>query len=312
MTLTAPKIYHLHPLAAGPLPEWPAHFQHIRGMGFDHVAIAPMFLPGEDGDIFVTANHERLHPALQWNGSADEGFSQLTSTARQHGLRVLLDITLGQVSGEAELRRREPGWFTTGFCGGPPDPRRAHRLGVALTRFQQTEAAEGLTGWWADRLTRLLAAGVSGFRFLEPHHVPAAVWRRVIIRLREVSADCLLLAWTPGVDRAAVARMEGLAFDRTCASTAWWDGRAPWLAEEIEAIRRLAPPLASPEPSFTERLAAQLPAGPDIASVYRHALNVAASVGCGLFVPMGFEYATRRPFDPAHTQAADFHSGRSE
>ncbi len=64
------------------------------------------------------------------------------------------------------------------------------------------------------------------------------------------------LAWTPGVERAALPRLEGIGFDHVCSSLAWWDGRANWLVEEIEVLRRIAPVIASPEPSFFERRAA--------------------------------------------------------
>ena len=30
----APRIYYLHPLIAGPLSQWPAHFERIAALGF--------------------------------------------------------------------------------------------------------------------------------------------------------------------------------------------------------------------------------------------------------------------------------------
>ena len=77
----AAKIYHVHPLVAGPIAAWPALFARVRAMGFDHVCLAPPFAPAPDGDIFVTADHEALHPALDWDGPADAGIAHLAEQA---------------------------------------------------------------------------------------------------------------------------------------------------------------------------------------------------------------------------------------
>jgi len=309
----AAKIYHVHPLVAGPVAAWPALFAHIQAMGFDHVCLAPPFAPAQDGDIFVTADHEALHPALAWDGSADAGLAHLAGQARRNGLRLMLDLTLHQVAADSAIRQRFPDWFSTGFCGGPPDPRRAPaRPDAAAARFGSTETADDLTDWWADRLIRLLRAGVAGFRALEPDRVPPAVWRRLLHRLRAEAPGSLMLAWTPGTDRAAAARLAGAGFDLVAASLAWWDGRAPWLMEEIETRRAVAPAIGSPEPSFADRLAAHLPAGADICTAYRHALRVTAATTAGLFLPMGFEYVTRRPFDAARATPDDLRAAQAE
>jgi starch synthase (maltosyl-transferring) len=309
----AAKIYHLHPLVAGPVSAWPSLFAQVRAMGFDHVCLAPPFAPAPDGDIFVTADHEALHPALDWQGDADSGLAELATQARRHDLRLMLDLALHQVSVEAALRQREPSWFSTGFCGGPPDPRRTPaRPDAATARFAGTETADGLTQWWIDRLSRLQAAGVAGFRCLEPDRVPAAVWRRVVVQAHASDPDCLMLAWMPGTDRRADARLAGAGFDLVAASFAWWDGRSPWLVEEIDQLRDIAPAIGSPEPSFADRLAGRLPPGADVAAAYRHALRLTAAASAGLFVPMGFEYAARRPFDAARATPDDLRLARAE
>ena len=307
------KIYHVHPLVAGPIPAWPDLFARVRAMGFDHVCLAPPFAPAPDGDIFVTADHEFLHPALDWHGSADSGVAHLAEQAGRNGLRLMLDLAVHQVAAESVVRQRFPDWFSTGFCGGPPDPRRAPaRPDAAAARFGATEMADGMTEWWSDRLSRLLRAGVAGFRALEQDRVPPAIWRRLIDRLRAAAPDILMLAWTPGTDRTAATRLQRAGFDLVASSLAWWDGHAPWLVEEITALRPVAPAIGSPEPSFADRLAGHLPAGTDIAAAYRHALRVAAATAVGLFLPMGFEYATRRTFDAARATPDDLRLAQAE
>jgi starch synthase (maltosyl-transferring) len=309
----APKIYHLHPLVAGKLSDWPSHFARCRAMGFDTVCVAPPFVPGASGDIFIIGDHEALHPGLGWPGPADAGIARMARQAAEHGLSVWLDLSIDQVAIDAVIRRRADDWFAPGGCGAPPSPWRApHRLDVAYARLQQTEIAEAMAVWWLDRLTRLVQAGVDGFRCLDPDHVPASFWRRIIGALKQNHERCDFLAWTPGVERSMLPRLEGIGFDHVCSSLAWWDGRANWLVEEIEMLRHIAPMIASPEPSFFERRAARVPLGGDVPVACRFALRLAAAAANGLFVPMGFEYATRRPFDAALGAPEDFRRVRDE
>ena len=309
----APKVYHLHPLVAGRLSEWSGHFARCTAMGFDTVCVAPPFVPGASGDIFITADHEALHPALNWPGSADTGIARMTQAAAGHGLRVWLDLALDRVAIDAAVHRHKAAWFVTGGCGALPNPRRTpYRLDVAYARLDQTEVAEAMATWWLERLRRLVRAGVAGFRCLEPDRVPPALWRQMIGTIRRQAPQCRFLAWTPDVERAALPRLEGVGFDNVCSSLAWWDGRAGWLLDEAESLQRIAPAVAAPEPSFFDRRAAWLPPGADVAASCRLALRLAAASASGIFVPMGFEYATRRGFDAALAGPEDFVRARDE
>ncbi|HET6608443.1 MAG TPA: maltotransferase domain-containing protein, partial [Rhodopila sp.] len=307
-----PKIYHLHPLVAGEWSGWAGQFARVGDMGFSHVCTAPPFLPGETGDIFSTADYERLHPALGFDGDADEGLASLSRAAERHSLRLMCDILLDEIAADAPIRQREPGWFSSASEDDLPDPRRRPtRIGASRARFDNG-AADALTEWWCGRLRRLLRAGLGGFRFLHPQRVPRHVWHRVVAELRDIAPDCLLLAWTPGEDRRALGSLAGVGFDRVCASTAWWDGRASWLLDELRDLSDIAPALASPEPSFSDRLVAHLPPDSDAIAQYRHALRRAATIGDGWLMPMGFEFAARMPFDAVRATPADLDLARAE
>jgi starch synthase (maltosyl-transferring) len=304
--LSPVNIYHLHPLAAGPLDTWTETFARAAVMGFSHVCVAPPFEPGSGGDIFIHSTFDRLHPALQFDGPAEQGITLMADAARRSGLRLMLDIAPGQIAPDSPLRIRQTDWFVSPMQEGVADPRRRpQRIDVALPRFDRTDLADAVSSWWADRLAGLIRAGVAGFRCLTIDCVPASFWRRLIATLRSRDPDTLFLAWTPGIDRGVIRSLAGAGFDLTCSSAGWWNGRDPWFLDEQAVLREVAPALAGPEPSFLDRLARRLPPDADRATAYRLSLGIAAATGAGLFVPMGFEYATDRQFDSIRTEPDD-------
>jgi starch synthase (maltosyl-transferring) len=301
------NIYHLHPLVAGPLETWAETFTRVAAMGFSHVCLAPPFEPGHSGDIFIHATFDRLHPSLGFAGSAEEGLTLASETASHAGLALMLDIAPGQVAIDSTLRQRHPEWFVPVGSDEIADPRRPPlRIDVAVPRFGETAFADAVADWWIELLTRLSGAGISGFRCLTLDLVPASFWRRLVTTF----PDTLFLAWTPGV--TDLRRFEGVGFDLACSSAGWWDGRASWFLEEQEALEAIAPSVASPEPSFLDRLARRLAPDADVAASYRLALQIAAATGAGLFLPMGFEFATSRRFDSVRASPADMQAAEQD
>jgi starch synthase (maltosyl-transferring) len=284
-------------------------------MGFNHAASAPLFKPGRSGDLFLTADHETLHPALGTTAPADPAIASLVNECRRNDLGFILDIVLDRVAVDALICKREPDWFQVAAddSADPADPRRPPRnRELADACFDRPDAAEKLAHWWISRLVRLARTGLSGFRCLRPGRVPAPIWRQIISGVRADAPQCSFIAWTPGVARDAILGLVGVGFDYVGSSVAWWDARASWLVDEAEALRQVAPTVASPEPSFAERLAPRLDPQVDLLVGYRRALRLAAATGSGILVPMGFEFATRRAFDPMGGAPRDFESIRQE
>ncbi len=220
-----------------------------------------------------------------------------------------------RVAADAAIRTQQPNWFeaTPDDRTHSPDPRQAPlNRSYALARFDNPKVADLLAHWWIRRLVRLARVGVSGFRCLGPNRIPPSAWKQIVSGVRVEVPECRFLAWTPGVARDAVGRLSGVGFDHVGSSLAWWNARASWLVEEAEALRQVAPVVASPEPSFTERLAPQLDPQVDLLVGYRRALQLAATTASGVFVPMGFEFATRRPFDNMRGTPGDFERMRQE
>jgi starch synthase (maltosyl-transferring) len=105
-----PRIYYFHPLLAGEPSSWRRHLNRCKDMGFDHVLLAPIFAPGEDGDIFLTADHDRAHPAVS-SATADAIVEGFAKSCRACGLSLFLDIVVGEVARDALLARSSPSWF---------------------------------------------------------------------------------------------------------------------------------------------------------------------------------------------------------
>lgn len=304
-----PNVYHLHPLVAGPLESWSSVFERVARMGFSHVCLAPPFEPASNGDIFIHATFELLHPALQFSGSADQGIALAVRQAEQVGLKLLLDIAPGSVAADSPLFGSYREWFAPTDDRHVADPRLPpHRIGVASPNFEPTAIADAVSDWWIGLLHRWTAVGVAGVRCLTLDGVPPSFWRR----LTHACPETLFLAWTPGVSREALANFAECGFDLTCSSAGWWDSRAEWLVEELAVLPWIGPALAGPEPSFLHRLVSRLPHDADIPLAYRQALGIAAATGAGLFIPMGFEYAARKPFDAARATPADMEAARQE
>ena len=53
MIQTAPRIYNIHPLLAGPVETWSDHLPRVRAMGFDWLYVNAFFASGSSGSIYA-------------------------------------------------------------------------------------------------------------------------------------------------------------------------------------------------------------------------------------------------------------------
>ncbi|WP_231712331.1 maltotransferase domain-containing protein [Vineibacter terrae] len=308
-----PRIYYLHPLLAGPLQGWPQHIDRCAQLGFDHLLVAPIFLPGRSGSIFATADHDKCHPALKWSDAADDAVAAIAAMCRDRGLALLLDLVIDKLADDAGLVQAHPDWFSTAADPDamPPDPRlpQAERF-VVHPRAEAWSPGGPLGTWWEGRLRRWIDAGATGFRCESPHRAPADALRTLIAAARHHRQQTLFIAWTPGLARQDQAALAGSGFDLTVASTAWWDYRAEWLLDEDATLRSIAPPLGLAEPPFGTRLAEGCSDAVLLHRRYKRAVMFAAAYGTGWIAPMGIEFASPRRLDCTHDQADDFQALR--
>jgi starch synthase (maltosyl-transferring) len=307
-TRPALRIYYIHPLLAGPLSRWPDHLGRARRMGFTHVCAGPIFAPSRHGDIFLSDDPEETNPAIR-SGNADATAGELAGLCRDAGLALLLDLMVDRVAADGIMARAAPHWFHRNDGCDVVDPRKVLLDPDAVpARFDAPQREQELAAWWTDRMLRLAHQGVTGFRLVGLAGVPPRFVQAVIRAVRQEHAASLFAGWTPGVPRARLAGLEGAGLDAVFASSPWWDGRASWFVEEQNALRRIAPSIGVAEAPFEERLASRF-ATADTAGMqagYRHALQVAAATGHGLFVPMGFELGARARMDPQRGAPDEF------
>jgi starch synthase (maltosyl-transferring) len=169
----------------------------------------------------------------------------------------------------------------------PPDPR--HRSGSRRTPVD---------GDLSPALIALAQAGIAGFACRVEDLADARRWAEVIARTRAAAADTWFAAWPrPGVDQASL---------RTSGFDAHFSGAGmveSWDRWQPGAIGPALSAIAYPElPAAGQRLAARIRHTPLLRRAYLRSLRLAAAVGDGLLVPMGFEFAARE--DAADDAAA--------
>jgi starch synthase (maltosyl-transferring) len=298
----APKLYYVHPLWIGALPDWSAPIERCRTFGFDHLCTAPLFAPGPAGDLFLTGDVEAAHPILDVPGPADDVIAQLASMCAAGGVRLVLDVALDRVDRGGRTANLEGAMFWASPPAAlhlPPD------TAVAYARWDDAPIAEGLAKFWIARLSRLLDAGAAGFRFLWPQSLSATLWREINRGLHSARSDCISLGWTPGARWAQLAALVDAGFDGVFPSLPWWDRRANWFVEECNILRHIAPLIGCPEAPFEDRFAPSIGGAADVAASYAAALRLAAAIGSGLLVPMGFEVGSRKRMETRRSLPID-------
>jgi starch synthase (maltosyl-transferring) len=309
----APRIYFVHSAHVGPLDAWPALFAHASALGFDHVLIGALFAPGVSGDGRIVADHARLHPAFGTSQSADEALRTLALAAHEHSITLLADLTLDRAAADGALYAAHHEWFHPFEPEDARlDPRHGHsEANVAYADFGRAGAP--LAAWWSQRMLELVQAGLGGFRIESPHRTPANVLRGIFDVVRERRADARWLAATPGLSRAAVARLEDAGFDAAFTSLRWWDFASSWMLDEHDVLRRIGSPVAFPEAPYGTRFVHDQEGAADARAIeraYRRMLRAAAALGTGWLVPMGFEYGAGEIVEHAGGNPADFEAAR--
>lgn len=318
MVNIAPRIYNLHPLLAGPIERWPEHLPRIAGMGFDWLYVNAFFAPGGSGSIYAVANPWEMHPLVR--GNSHEAASVLVrnfiQAAREHGLKVMLDLIVPHAARDAGLIEWHRDWFrhrdgepAAPVLANPSDPRRPRIMAdLAELELNDPQLRPAQLDYFVHLVRHYLDLGASGFRCSSAYKVPPDFWRALIGRVRESHPDAVFLAAALGCPFEQVKPLAGCGFDLIFDSSRWWDFHAPWFLDQHDTLRRIAPTVAFPEdhntPRLAEAFAVEEPG--DVARLYRARYLLAAAIATGVLMPMGFEYGCRRRLDPIHTRPEDW------
>ncbi len=325
--MTAPRIYNLFPLLAGPVPRWRDHLDRVARMNFDWIYLNPIQYAGFSGSLYAIKDPYAYHAVLSEGLSVDQtqpsadprslipSFERhlrgFIAEAAERGIRVMLDLVVNHTSKDALLTTLHPEWYlreTDGTIRSPfaIDPADARRITVwgdlAELNWEDPASRDGLVAYWSDFVRHVLDLGFAGFRCDAAYKVPAEVWVQLIAAARTVRADALFCAETLGCRLPEVQAVTSAGFDLLFNSAKWWDFRAPWCLEQYEAHRHIAPSISFPETHDTPRLAAETNGNE---ALLRQRYLFAAFFSSGLLMPIGFEYGARRQLDVARTRISD-------
>ncbi len=279
LRLMAPRIFSLpQPAGTGGIA-WKPWLVHASEMGFSHV-LAALPVAGATDEVASSQAHAA---------------SELAALCRESDLALLLDVDVRPIATDAPLRREHPEWFQ-GMVDpdAVPDPRRAPGETGARWRLHDPDAAEAAARWWSQRLVQLARAGVAGFRLLAPEAAPAAWWADVLADVRAQVSEPVFLVWTQGLSPEQLAPLAEAGFDYSFCSFEWWDFRSPWLRDELQRLRTVAPPLACATP-VAGGLRAPSGERDQLQHAGERAIWFAASCAAGWLMQAGFEFAHSAP-----------------
>jgi starch synthase (maltosyl-transferring) len=206
---------------------------------------------------------------------------QLLDACRKSGLRLFLEIDIARASLDHPLVEAHPDAFAirrVGAAEGPIDPRTPLvASGEARARLRSPEAITLLRQPLIEALDALLSAGVSGFRFTGAGRIAPDLVGDLVQALRQRHPDVQIIANSADLTREGARDLAGAGLDGLVSSFGWWDLRAPWLVEEHEDLRAVAPLLS-------ELRAGDFADADEPAAIARR-LSAAAVVGDGVIVP---------------------------
>ncbi|MEF3130607.1 alpha-1,4-glucan--maltose-1-phosphate maltosyltransferase [Rhizobium sp. 268] len=288
---TPPRIYYANPLLLQGIDAWREVFDHAADTGFDHVLTAPLFDRDGERSVFASRDFDRLDPELSLGSDVGEGVARLAEAGRKSGVALMMDLML-------DGRGRHP---QAGFR--PVDPRRSPLDPAEPMAAMGAERQSQLLAEWTERLQRLSDAGLAGYRVLGIDRATPAFFKSLMAAVRE-KTEAQFLAWTPGTDFAVRGGINEAGFNGCFSSMAWWDFDERWFIDEHRVQQPLGWQIAFPEPPFARRIAHGTESREILERRAVRALRLAASLGGGLMVPMGFEYGAATPLDPTHGNRA--------
>src|SRR5262249_16408638 len=137
----------------------------------------------------------------------------------------------------------------------------------------------------------LLELGFDGFRCDAAYQVPGDFWHRLIREVQSRHRKVVFAGETLGCTVDQTKETARAGFDYIFNSAKCWDFEEPWLLEQYELTRDIAPSIAFPESHDSERLASELHG--NVEGLKQRYLFTSL-FSAGVLMPVGFEFGFRK------------------
>jgi len=237
-----------------------------------------------------------LGPVLDESGQLAAAWRSLIEKAASLGFGQVLveadraeDPRAASALVRAAARRRLALYLDCGKLGGATAQAGSDVLDPRAMR-PVTTGESATTVDWAARAAAWRELGIGGLLLRGLENVPPDALRSQLGQVSDAAAGLDLLAWTPGLSRAAVRSLKGLGFSYVFSSFAWWDFRSAWLMDERYALEEVGSVLAFPvDPYRPGAVGVGVPDPQVRRRAAVRALWGAVATGAGWLAPMGFE-----------------------
>lgn len=278
-------------------------------MGFDWIYVNPFHYPGFSGSLYAVKDYRRLNPLFGDDESELGGFLAAAAAA---GLRVMMDLVINHTSKDALLVDDHPDWYARTPDGSlrspgavdPDDPAKVTEWGdLADLDYDDPSLHPAMIDHWRRLVVAYSRMGFAGFRCDAAYKVPSGVWAGIIGGVRAEFPEAVFAAETLGCKTEEIAALHDAGFDLLFNSAKWWDFQAPWLLEQYDLLRSIAPSVAFPESHDTERLAAE--GEGDVEARLKQRALFSAFFSAGWMMPIGYEWGYRGKLDVVTTRPED-------
>ncbi|MEW6038236.1 MAG: alpha-amylase family glycosyl hydrolase [Pseudomonadota bacterium] len=303
------RIYNLFPLLAGRFPQWMPHLERAAAMGFDWIFVNPVQQTGRSGSLYSIKDYFRINPAFLDGASAPEDqVRAMIRAANGLGLKVMVDLVINHCAYDSPLVSAHPEWFVreNGRVVHPScdhDGQRVVWEDLAQFDFGRAAEREALVRYCLEIVRFLCQLGFSGFRCDAAYQLPPEIWHRLIREIKREWPETLFVAETLGCSPDQTRRTAQAGFDAIFNSSKWWDFASPWLLEQYQLTREVAPSIGFPESHDTPRLMEE--AGGNVDALKQRYLFAALFSG-GVMMPVGYEFGFRRPLHVVETRPGDW------
>ncbi len=304
-------IYNLFPLLAGPFTKWEKHIKRAANMGFNWIFVNPIQKPGFSGSLYSISDYFDFNPLLIDEDSKLSPKEQVKSaikSAKTLGMNMMIDLVINHAAFDSPLTKEHPEWFMweNGKLVHPSckDNGRTVVWGD-LVKFdhRHTKDSEGLFKFFLKVVTFMMDLGFKGFRCDAAYQVPRNIWRRLIKEAKKLDPEVLFFAETLGCTADQTRRTAEAGFDYIFNSSKWWDFNSPWLMEQYNLTREIAPSISFPESHDTPRLCEELNGN---VRGLKQRYFFAALFSAGVMMPIGFEYGFRKKLHVVKTRPEDW------